>query len=892
MPLKDKNITPPKRLSDFLKGIIKQEYAEDILGDLAEEYAFRIEESSVFGTKLWYAKESLLLIRPSLLKSFSNHDSYNNSDMISNYILIAWRNMRKYKMSTAINLFGLSISIAAFIIIALFVKDEISYDRHHEKADRIFRVTVKNFEGDGKTLSRQWAFASSGHSPRLKQDFPQVEHAIRFFPWAFPDITVGDKKFNGEQVAFADKSVFDIFTFDFIMGQPSTAFVNENSLVLTESMAVKLFGNDWQNQNLLGQIVKFEVGPNSGGMSISAIIKDMPPQQHFHFDYLAPFSLFEAQMNDATVTDNVSGNYNFLTYVLLGNPDDATAVEAGSADFFNKYVGETRGIPADQFYQFQLQPIKSIHLTSNLSGEIENNGSINQVIIFSIIGLLLLLIACINYMNLATSRFTRRMKEIGVRKSIGASQSSLVYQFMMESTIITFLSLPISIILVQLALPEVNSFMGKELALNVFRNLPIFLSLIALMVFVTVLAGLYPAFYLTKVNTIKALKGESTLKSSKFNFRSVLVTFQYAVTISIIFALVVVIQQMNYIFKADPGFDRNGIVQVGLTREFENKGELFKSELLRNPYIMDASYQSRVPTGNLLDNHNASIYISDSATNVSFRLPFITADDRFLSTFGISLVAGVDFNPNLKSDSAGQFIINGTASEMLGFPDHSDAIGQKMSYGQMTGHIIGVTQDFHFESVHTPIVPMIVVQTDRYLRSISIKVDPRHTSEALAHIKSTWATYDSKNAFDYTFIDESFARQYLQEQRLGTMFKVFAVLAVIIGCLGMLGMVSFIIERKTKEIGIRKVLGAKSPNLMWIITQPFLSLIVIASALALPFSFYFMDTWLDSFAYRSSISTFTFLLTIGIVFIITSSTIIYRVLGATNINPVAFLRSE
>lgn len=884
---------PPAWAIRWLQWFCHPALLEDIQGDLEEEYQLRSSYLKRLRVNSWFVLQVMGLMRPSLMRPFFSFLKLNNKiDMIKNYIIIGFRNLLKYRVSTAINLLGLSTGMAAFILIALFVKDELSYDRHHKHADNVFRVTVKNFNGDGETLQRHWAFASAGHAPRLKSDFPQVTHAVRFAPWAFPDILIGEKRYPGEHVVFADPDVFDIFTFPFLAGNKETAFQDQNSIVISEASAIKLYGNDWRGQDIVGKDFKIEARGNGMSLTVTGVMENMPRQQHFHFDYLSPFAIYENVVNNPDAMNDVGGDYNYLTYVRLSNPKDYKAIEEGGAAFFDKYIGKIRDIPAHDYYGFKLQPLKDIHLTSQLSGEIENNGSLSQVIIFAVIGILLIIVACINYMNLATSRYTRRMKEVGVRKSIGATKNSLIGQFVTESALITFLSFPIAIGLAALALPYINTFMDKELSINFLQDYQLFAGMLVLLILVTLVAGLYPAIYLSSLNTISSLKGEATFGASKVNFRSVLVTFQYVVTIGIIFSLAVVNAQMGFIFNSDPGYDKNNILQVSLTRDIFPKIESFKNELLSNPDIKSASFQSRIPTGSLLDNQGASIFHGDSITPVNFRLPYIGVDEDFIRTFDIEMAAGKDFQRDMDSDSVGYFLLNEVAVKELGISNNEAAIGRKLTYGGVEGRVVGVTKDFHFESVHNPIGPMIMVKTGNFHRSICLKIGGGNLQETIAFVEATWDKFDNKNPINYSFVDESFEQQYQTEERLSTMFKVFAVLAVLISCLGMLGMVTFIVERKTKEIGIRKVLGAKSSSIIWLVSRSFLVLIAIACAVALPLGYYLMSNWLQQFAYQINISISLLVIPIVTVAIITWATILYRTIKAVYINPVKYLRSE
>ncbi len=882
--------TPPKRITAFLEWFLHPDYLEDISGDLEEEYKLYSTNHKPTRSKWWYTWQVIRLCRPAMMKSWSPIEKLKITiDMFKNYIKIGLRNIWKFKTSAAINLIGLSTGLASFILIALFVMDELSYDQHHIHKDNIYRVTVKNYNNDGE-LSRHWAFASAGHAPRIKEDFPEVTHATRFFPWAFPDVLIGDARFPQEQVVFTDPDVFDIFTIPFIIGSPENAFKNPKSIVISENAAIKLYGNNWKDLDLLSKTVKLESRGQSLLFNLTGVYENMPDQQHFHFDYLAPFEIFAAIAGDETI-NNVNGNYNYLTYVRTVDGTEPKSMEARSNEFFDKYIEPFRGRNASEFYDFVFQPLTSIHLQSNIQGEIENNGSLQQVFIFSIVGILVLVVACINYMNLATAKYTRRMKEIGVRKVVGANKQSLFTQFITESFLITFLSLIIGLILVYLALPYLNDFVDKSLTFGFFQDIQLIALLTLVMITVGLLAGFYPAIYLSSKNTITSLKGESAQTYKRFNFRSALVTFQYVVAVGLIFALTVVNTQISYIFQSDPGWDKEQMLNIAAFR-LGDKAQIFKNELLAHPNIEKATVSSRIPSGTLADSQGAMFFQGDSAQPLAFRLPYIRVDEDFISTFDLKLVAGKDFESYMDNDSTGYYIVNEAAALAMGYENPEELVGQKLRYGGVDGQIYGVVKDFHFESVHTPIKPMVLTKTNRSLYRITIKVKPENMQETLQYVETKWGEVDPVNTVSYRFLDESFEQQYKAEERLSTLFKVLTGLVILISCLGMLGMVSFIIERKTKEIGIRKVLGASLQNLIWLISQNFLFPIILAAIIALPLGFWLMNNWLEQFAYQFRYDLLIFLSPILIIATITLLTISYRALKAALINPVDCLRDE
>lgn len=889
--------TPPSWSTKFLEWFLKEDYYEDVQGDLEEEYQFLIKSKGLSRARRWYNWQIIRLFKPDMAKKIEAHNSIEKeTTMFKNYFKIGLRNLWKYKSSSIINVIGLSTGIAAFVLIALFVKDELSYDRHHEHADNIYRVTVKNYTAEGD-VSRHWAFASAGHANRLKDDYSEITHATRFFPWAFPDLKHGDQEFLGEPVIFCDEDAFDIFSFKFLAGSAETAFPDVYSLVLTRSSAVKIFGSDWEEKNILGKTINLERDGQGAPFKVTGVIEDMPEQQHFHFDYLAPIRFVEMVLGE-DVANNVGGNYNWMTFIRTVPGANMSALTASANDeFWDKYIGEFRsGVKARDYYDFVFQPLLDIHLKSNLEGEYETNGSIDQVYIFSIIGFLLLLVACVNYMNIATSHYSRRMKEVGVRKVIGAFKSSLVKQFLSESLLIVLVSLPLAVLLIVWALPYLNNFMGKQLVFNPFIQVDLLLGMLGLMLLVGIIAGLYPALFLSRINLVQALKGEQAMNASKWNFRSFLVTFQYLVTIGLIFAIGVIESQMNFIRNSDPGFDREYMVSLFLPRgDYQN--ETFRNELLKHPNILKASFSSRIPTGRLADSWGSRFFKGDSAIATNFRLPVVTVDKHFLETYGIDLLAGENFREgmetNLQHDTiaTGYYIVNMSAAKALGFNDPANAVGNKLGYGPSEGRIVGVMEDFHFESLYSPIVPTLFLTRDRY-RRVSLKLSGDNIRESLDHIENVYARFDPNSEANYHFVDDLFNEQYQKEERLATMIKVFAVIAILISCLGLVGMVGFIIETKIKEIGVRKVLGASTGSIWMIISNRFLILIGIAFLIGLPITYWFIKSWLESFVYRTSISILLIILPVIGAIVLTLMAIAYQTIKATQVNPVECLKDE
>ncbi len=897
---------PPAWSTKFLKWFCKDDYYEDIQGDLEEEFRILSGGSPSMRARSWYNWQIVRLFRPSMMKKPKTQDSIEKeTTMFKSYLKIGFRNLLKYRSSTVINVIGLSTGLAAFVMIALFVIDEFSYDRNHEHAESIYRVTVKNYTSEG-TLSRHWAFASAGHARRLKEDYSDVTHATRFFPWAFPDLQYKEQKFPAEPVIFADDDVFDIFSFKFIIGDPKTALNDLYSLILTEETAIKIFGNDWKDQDILGETITLSRSGQSASFKVTGVMEDMPDQQHFHFDYLAPIRFVEMIMGEQAA-NNVGGNYNWMTFVRMSpNTDIPKFTDQVNDEFWDKYIGTFRsGAEARDFYDFSFQPLLDIHLRSNLEGEYETNGSIQQVYIFSIVGILLLLVACVNYMNLATSHYSRRTKEVGVRKVVGAYKRSLVNQFLTESTLVAVISFPLAILFIYLGLPYINEFVDKNLVFNPIAQLDLLIGLIVLLIMVGFVAGLYPAFFLSKMNLVQALKGEQVINASKWNFRSWLVTFQYVVTIALIFSILVIEKQMKYIQNTNPGYQKEQILFLGLSRNINNL-DVFKREMLNHPNVESAAYSSRIPTGRLADSAGSAFFKGDSLVPSNFRLPMVGADEDFLKVYEIPLIAGENFTreQDMDSDSVGYYIINRAAAEAFGFNDPNDIVGRRLSYGRYNGQtnqtgqtyrigrILGVMENFHFESMHSQIVPMVLLKRDGFRNVISLKIRPSDIQSTLKHVEETWAQFDAENPVNYRFVDERFNDQYQQEQRLSTMIKVFTVIAIVIGCLGLIGMVGFVIETRIKEIGIRKVLGASTQNIWLLVSNRFLILIVIAFVISLPMTYWLMDGWLENFVYRTNISVMVIVAPVILAAVLTLLAISYQTFRASIVNPVECLKDE
>jgi len=809
--------------------------------------------------------------------------------MIKNYLKIAYRNLVKYKFISFINIFGLTVGLACCMLILTYILNELSYDKYQPNADRVYRVTRTFLNPQTKSVSLTLSTISPPFAPLLKNDFGEIEDITRTLTNGTTPMKYEEKMFNEENVMFADDHFFNFFKANVVKGDPKRALTDPYTVMMTEEIAKKYFGND----EPMNKMIRINLG-NYFDFKVTGVYKTFPSNTHFHPDIMLSFNT----LNDTLIygAENLRTNWSnnsFFTYIRLPNHYDPKKLEAQFPAFVDKHMGdEYTTIKPSQGTYLGLQKLTNIHLLSHTDYEAEENGDIKRVYIFSAIALFILLIACINYMNLSTSRSTLRAKEIGIRKVAGAERKEIVFQFLSESILVSYVSLILAIALTWLTLPWLNKISGQHLTIDILLKWQIIVPLLLIPFVVGIISGIYPALFMSSFQPIKVLKG--FLKAGGgISFRKVLVTLQFAISIILIIATGIVFWQMRYMQNKILGFDKEHIITLPYSPQLNDRYEAFRNELLTNSNIKNVGRSSRIPTGRLLDANGARMESADTLAPVNADIKFVSADYDFVSTYGIKVIAGRGFSRDYSLDTSA-FLINEAAAKVLGFKNSEDAIGKNFGYGSRRGKLIGVFNDFHFESLHQKITPLVLLVPRRagsYGR-ISIKISGSNIPAALDKIETTWKNFLPDTPYQYTFLDENFTRLYEAEQQQKTLLIIFASLAIFIACLGLFGLSAFAIMQRLKEIGIRKVLGADTSTIVALLSKDFLKLVAFAAIPAFVVSWYFMNKWLEDFAYRISMPWWMFLAAGILAAVIALITISFQAIKAALTNPVKSLRTE
>ncbi len=810
--------------------------------------------------------------------------------MFKNYLKIAFRNLMKYKLISFINLFGLTVGLTCCLLILAYIINELSYDRFNPRASQIYRVTRSFNTADG-VENLHLSEVAPPFGPLLQNDFPDIQKMTRLLNNGTITLRYKENLFNERNAYFADENFFSFFPVPLIKGNPQHALTDPYCVMLSESVAKKCFGNE----DPINKMIRVD---NRAWCKVTGIFQSLPANSHIHPEILLSFNT----LNDSTVygkreLETNWGNNAFYTYLLFPKNYPVEKIAAQFPSFLDKHVhfpDDPPGTKASKYTRLYLQKLTDIHLRSHLDDEAEPNGDIKRVYIFSAIALFILLIACINYMNLSTARSALRAREIGIRKVVGAQRKTIIAQFLSESALITIMALALALVLTRLLLPAINSLSEQQLSINSLLNFRILLPMLLLSLLVGLLSGIYPALFMSAFNPVMALKGMFKAGKSSISFRQVLVVMQFAISIILIIATTVVFQQLRYIQHASLGYDKEHIVTMGLA--FGDKYPAFRNELLQNPNIKNACRSSRIPTGRLLDDLGFKMMSSDSARpelkNVD--LKFVTVDYDFIPTYGIQMAAGRNFSRDFTSDST-NFIINETAAGTLGWKDPQQAIGKDIQYGGAAGRIIGVVKNFHFESMHQKIIPLIFNMPGAHAGgygTLSIKLSGHAVQSSLNYIEKTWRKFSPEIPFQSTFLDERFNQLYRSEQQQGSIFSIFSGIAIFIACLGLLGLSAFTISQRIKEIGIRKVLGASVAEIVRVLSVDFLKLVLLAAVISLPIAWFSMHQWLQDFAYRISIQWWVLLLAGIVAALIALITISVQAIRAAMANPVKSLRTE
>ncbi len=811
--------------------------------------------------------------------------------MFKNYLKTAWRNITRNRMVSFINLFGITVGLTCCLLIACFVVNELSYDQFRQ-ADNIYRVTRSFYTEKGVEYLHLASIAPAA-GPLLKNDFPAVEKETRMLPLT-GDIVFkyGNKIFNEQGAFFADSNFFDFFSVPVLEGNAKASLAEPFSMMVTPEIAHKYFGSEDPVNKIVQVNGQFPV-------KITGIFPDFPANSTFHPDILLSFST----LNDSSIygrqkLETSWDNNAFFTYLMLPSGYPAQQLEKQFPAFLDRhahYKGESPGYLPSKYSSLYLQKLRDIHLYSHLADEIEPNGSITAVYIFSVIALFILLIACMNYMNLATAKSLLRTKEIGVRKTLGAQRKELVFQLLSESVILAYAALIIALSLTSLLLPYLNRLADRDMSIRILAQWKIIIPVLLLPLAAGFLSGIYPAFFLSSFNPVKALKGMAKYGSKTIPIRKVLVVIQFTLSIILIIATVVVFSQMRFVLHSSLGFNKDHIVTMQYNNALDNKLEAFQSELLHNPEIRSLALSSRIPSGRLLDATGIDIVAGNSIAPVNITCKYVVINSGFMPTYQIQMAEGRNFDPTQFPTDSNNLIINEAAVRLFGWKNAAEALGKNYTYNGRKGKVIGVVKDFHFESMFQEITPVMFSLgslKDHVFNNISIKISGDRLQSSIDDIRKTWDQFVPEVPFTYTFLDERFAKLYTAEQRQEKVFTIFACLAILIACLGLFGLSAFTISQRTKEIGVRKVLGANVGNIIILLSQDFMLLVGVASLIALPVGWIFMHRWLGVFAYHISIHWWMLLPAVVIAIIVAVVTIGVLAVRAARANPVEALRIE
>lgn len=812
--------------------------------------------------------------------------------MIRNYLRSAWRNIARHKFISFINIFGLTVGLTCCLLIITYLVNELSYDKYNVNADRIYRVTRIFYSRNGEENLHLSSIAPP-FGPLLKTAFPDIEKMTRVLPNGTTVFRYKEKLFNEQNGFFADENFFNVFTVNIAEGDRKTALNDPYSVMITPEIARKYFGNeDPINKTVILDNTKHE-------FKVTGVFEPFPANAHMHPEMLISFNtLRDSVIYGEKQLETNFGNNSFYTYLLMPKDYNMDIITRQLDAFIDKYYtaqGLPPGVKPHQTTKLTIQKLTDIHLQSHLDDEIEPNGDMKRVYIFSIIALFILLIACINYMNLSTARSALRAKEIGIRKVIGAQRKEIIRQFLGESVLVTWVALIFAGALTWFLLPYINSLSHLSLSFDSLLHWNILTGVLLLPFAVGLLSGVYPAIFMSSFRPVQVLKGLLKVGSGNVSFRQVLVVVQFSVSIILIVATTVVFQQLRYIENKSLGFNKDFILTSGCPGPLNKQFDSFRNELLKNPAVKDVGRSSRIPSGRLLDDAGAQVIEGGKTVPTQIVLKYITTDYDFMDTYSMQLAAGRNFSRQFLTDTA-NYLINETAVQQLGWKNPQNAIGKDLIYGGIKGKVIGVVKDFHFESLHQPIVPLLFQlpgPSNSFYNRMSVKVDGHNVQSAISAIGAAWRKYLPDVPFDYTFLDQRFQKLYDAEQQESQLFTIFSCLAIFIACLGLFGLSAFTISQRVKEIGIRKVLGANIPQIVIELSRSFMVLVVIAVVIALPIAGWSINRWfLRDFASRVDLSWWVFLLAGIAAFVIAFVTISFQAVRAASANPVKSLRSE
>ena len=787
--------------------------------------------------------------------------------MIKNYILTAIRNLKKYTAFSLINIIGLAIGMACSILILLWVQDELKFDKFHSKGDRIGRVLVR-IMNNGEPF--EVAVTTAALAPNMAKDFPEIEHMCRFKNWGNWLFKYGDGEYIQGRSGAIDSTAFDVFDFAFIMGNPKAALNDAHSIVLTRELSNRIFGEE----NPVGKVLEVR---GKGAFKVTGVIANVD-HSHFDFEFLFPFH--QLREDGENIDEMGQGSYNFTTYFLLKNKN----LTAKLNDRLERYLDQFDEENTTELFS---QPLQDIYLKSHFAYDFTIRGDMNSVITFSAIAFLVLLIACINFMNLTTARSSNRAKEIGLRKVVGARRVHIINQFFSESVFLAFLSFLLALVVVVMLLPEFNRLSGKELSADVLKD-PFIIILLILVAFITgLLSGSYPALYLSAFNPVKVLKGKLRSGAKSSVLRKGLVIIQFTLSVALIISTILISNQMKYIKNKDLGYNKHHLLYVHMNRNMIRNYETLKQQLLAEPTI------ASVTTSRVLPIYACPSFTLDQwegkSDDRSLSLHFIGVGFDFLETMGIETVDGRSFNKDFASDTINSIVINQEAVKQIGL---ENPVGKTLTVFGEQSYIVGVMKDFNFNNVKNKIAPLMLHIAPEQASVCFIRVSPIDMQKSISHIEKVWKKFEPDFDFNYHFMDETLEDLYRAEQQSNKLINYFTIFAIFISCLGIFGLASFMAEQKTKEIGVRKVMGASVSTIVKLFSAEFTKLVILGNVLAWPIAYFAMNKWLENFAYHTKLAWWMFALALVLSLAVVVITISYQAYKAATRNPAESLRYE
>ncbi|MEM6525571.1 MAG: ABC transporter permease [Bacteroidota bacterium] len=865
---------PPGRLLKFFRWYCHPDYVEDLEGDLLERFERNADQKNIQSAKAVLFKDVIKLFRPGIIRPIFSGQQLNDFGMLRNYFTIASRNLMKQKLYSAINIGGLAVGLSCFIMIFIYVQHELNYDNFYSEKDRIYRV----YHQDKSNMylgSNYFGVSPAGLAPALVEEYAEVESATSIAQRSV--LLSANNSGYFESGLWADPSFFNIFDYEFIEGTREKVFEQPNEIILTESFAFRLFGKT----DVLDSSVTVSRFNGDRELIVGGVIKDLPSNSSFQFNHVINLRSDEGYL---TSLENATWrNNSYQTFFLLNPGSDPSSLEKKLPAVIEKYGGKSEN--DDESYY--IQPLSELHLESRINFDIGLKGSIQYLILFSAIAVVVLVLACVNYMNLAIARSIQRAKEVGLRKVIGAVRGQLIGQFLGESVFIAFMALIIAMGLSYWLLPYFGMIIERPLTLNLLNNPLLIPVLLGLILLVGLFSGSYPAVFMSSLKPVNILKGKSSGHSPKMRLQSILVVIQYTASIVLIISSLVIYLQFDFIQNKELGYNKEHIIVVDTrSAELRKNIETVKNELLKQSSIISISASNDLPSN---VGSSTTVYPTKGDNAPEITMYVNSVDPDYLRTYEINLAAGRDFSLDLDADK-GHVIINETAAKILGWTPE-EAVGNQFYQGESERTVVGVVKDFHMFSMHLAIQPLMFNLRGKYFGIASMKVKPENIQNTLLLIEEAVQNY-SKHPFEFQFMDDQFDKLYKADIRLGKIFGVFTMISIVIASLGLFGLAAFTTQQRTKEIGIRKVLGASVQTIVSLVTKDFVKMVLIGFLFAVPIAWFSMDIWLQDYAYHIGLEWWVFAISGIIAIIISVLTIGSQSVKASLANPVDSLRSE